>query len=106
MKGQGCLVSGSGRVVTEHVQSESLLDTLMRSYSIHALLHFIVPTIGAFDCVGRGRQQRIIQKGQGLLQVGREYLLEGLANLLETADVPAELGQFGQGRVGAAAPVK
>lgn len=106
VKGRRGSISAAGRVVAQHVQSHSLLDTLVRSDPIDALLHFVVSTVAPLHGIGCGGQQRIIQKGQRLVQVGREYFLEGLADLFETANTPAELRQFFQGGIGTAAPVE
>ena len=58
------------------------------------------------DRVARGRQQRIVQEGQGFLQVRGEETLHRFADPLETPHPSAEFGEFGQGGVATAAAVE
>jgi hypothetical protein len=49
-------------------------------------LHLAMTPVPTLDGIrGRG-QQAVIQKRQGLLQIGREQLAQGLAEGLEAAD--------------------
>ena len=78
--------------VSLHVQGDTLLDVMMGADAVDGLLHLTVAAVASFDGVGSGRQQLVVEEGQGLLQVGREELGEGTADLLEAADAAAEFG--------------
>src|SRR4030042_1830249 len=100
------LQSALGLCVAEHVYRDALADMLAGANAIDRLFHLAVPTVAAFDGVGGGRQQGIVQEGQRLFQRGREELLERPPEGLEATDTLAELGQFGQGRLGSATAVE
>jgi hypothetical protein len=38
-----------------------------RSHAIHGFLHFAVAAVTAFNTVGRGAEEAVVQEGQGLL---------------------------------------
>jgi hypothetical protein len=60
--------------VSVHVHGDSLADVVLRSDAIDALLHLAMTTVPTLDRIrGRG-QQAVIQKRQGLLQVGGKQL--------------------------------
>jgi len=79
MEGDGSLVAGGSLQVALHVQGNAAADRPTGTYSIDRLLHLAVAAVSAFDSVGGGWQQRIIQERQGLLQIGREEFVECLA---------------------------
>ena len=89
-----------------HVGGDASADLRLGSDAVDGLLHLAMAAVAAFDGVGGGRQQRVVQEGQGLLQVRREELLECSAHVLEAADPAPQAGQLRQGRVGAAAAVE
>jgi len=57
--------------ITEHVQSDTVGDMLLRAHPIHGLLHFAVATVAALHGLGGGRKQFVVEKRQGLVQVRR-----------------------------------
>lgn len=64
--------------VSVHVHRDSLAEVLLGSDAVDALLHLAMTTVPTFYRIrGRG-QQAVIQKRQGLLQVGGEQLAYGL----------------------------
>jgi hypothetical protein len=60
--------------VSVHIQGDSLTDVVLRSDAIDALLHLAMTPVPTFDGIRGRRQQAVIQKRQGLLQIGREQL--------------------------------
>ena len=69
------------------------------------LLH-LAAAAAAFDGVGGRRGRRVVQKGQGLFQVGRGQFLEGLAGSRKAWDAPAQPDRFGPRGVGPATAVE
>lgn len=84
--------------LTEHVQSDAVVDVLLSADAIERLLHFAVAPMPPFHGIRGGRQQFVSKKRQRLVQVGRLKLPQDLADLLATL---AQLGQRGQRSVGA-----
>ena len=82
------------------------MDMLLRTDAVNRLLHFAMATIATFHRVGSCWQERVVEEDQSLFQIGREQLAEGLADLPKTPHTQAQFGQFGQGRVRAAAAVE
>ena len=82
------------------------MDVLLGADAIDRLLHLAVTTVAPFHGVGGGRKQFVVEKRQRLVQVGRAKLVQDLADLLETANALAQLGQLRQGGVGAAATIE
>lgn len=62
--------------------------------------------ISAFDGVGGGRQQVIVQKGQRLLECRTEELLERFAESGESAYPLPKFGELGQSGFSPAASVE
>ena len=100
------LLSALGLGVAAHVHRDALADMEAGPDTINRLLHLAVAAVAPFDGVGGRRQQGIVQESQGLLQVGREQLLECLPQAAKAADALAQAGQFGQGGLGPAAAVE
>src|ERR1041384_52604 len=92
--------------VAEHVQGDAGDDVLLGANAVDGFLHFAMATVAALDSIRCRRQQSIIEEGQGFFQVGGKELVQDAPDFLEAADTLTELGQFGQGGVGAAAAVK
>jgi len=82
MKGDDGLVADGSL----QVQGNPAADRRTGADSIDHLLHFAVTAVAAFDGVGRGRQQRIVQERQGLLHLGREPLAPGFVEGSEATD--------------------
>ncbi len=78
--------AGVAMDVSVHVHRNSLAEVVLRSDAIDALLHLAMTTVPALYRIRGCGQQAVIQKRQGLLQVGREQLAQGLAEGLEAAD--------------------
>jgi hypothetical protein len=93
-------------LVPFHVQGDALADVLGRADTVDASLGLAEAAVAAFDGVAGGRQQPVIQEGQGLFQVGREQFVQRAADPLEAADAPPEAAQLGQSGLGAAPPVE
>ena len=74
--------------------------------SVYRFLHLAVTTVASFHGIGRRRQQRVVEIGQGFVQVGRLKLPQDRAHRLETTNPLTQAGQLGQGRIGAAATIK
>ena len=82
------------------------MDVLLRADAVNRLLHFAMATIATFHRVGSCWQERVVEEDQSLFQIGREQLAESLADLPKTPHTHPQFGQFGQGRVRAAAAVE
>ena len=72
---------------------------MLRAHPVDGFLHFAVAPVAAFDRVGRGGQQGIVQERECLFQSGAEELLKCLAHVLETLDSPAQAAQFFERRL-------
>lgn len=57
-----------------HVQGDAAADAGLGANAIDALLHLAVAAIATLDGVGGSWQELVIEKRQGLLQVGAEQL--------------------------------
>jgi len=55
-----------------HIHRDALTDMFTGAYPVDALLHFAMATIGPLRRVRSRGQQRVIQEGERLFQVGRE----------------------------------
>ena len=106
MKGVDSSDSVGCPLVPFHVQGDALADVRGRADTVDASLGLAEAAVAAFDSVAGGRQQPVIQEGQGLFQVGREQFVQRAADPLEAADAPTEAAQLGQGGLGAAPPVE
>ena len=106
MKRLDCGRAFRGPLVALHVQGDALADVLGSSDRIDAALGLAEAAIAAFHSVAGGRQQPVVQEGQGLLPVGREQFVERAAHTLEAANTASELGQSGQGGLTPASPIK
>ena len=60
----------------------------------------------ALDCIGRRRQQGVIQKCQRFVQVRREQLVERAANVFEATHAAAKSGQLVKSSIGSAAAIE
>ena len=96
MKGPGRLALGLQMHVALHVHGDPLTDVLAGAYTVDALLHLSMATVGAFHGIGRSREQGIIEEGQGLFERRREEFLERLAQCRESPDTTTQLGEFFQ----------
>ena len=63
-------------------------------------------TVASFHRIGSCRQQLVIEKRPGFLQIRREDLVEGVANPLEPLVPLPQLFQLAQRCLGPATPVK
>ena len=77
-----------------HIQGNARGDVWFGADAIDGLLHLAMTAVSSFHGVRSGRKEVVIQEGQGLLQVGREELLQGFANPLETSYPTPQPGQF------------
>ncbi len=66
-----------------HVNRDALADVFASPYSVNALLHFAMMTVGLLHSIGNGRQQGIIQEGERIFKVGREEFLQGFSQSWE-----------------------
>ena len=98
MKGGRGVETPGGLLVPLHVQGDPLGEVGLGSHPVDRLLHLAMTTVASFHRVGGRGQQRIIEKGQGLLEVGREQVPERLAQGAKAPYVPTQFGQFLQGR--------
>jgi len=92
--------------IAKHVQGDVVGEVRLSADAIHGLLHFAVVTVATLDRVRRRGQQFIIEERQRVLQVRRVQLTQDLADVLEAAATLAQLGQFCQRRVHAAAAIE
>ena len=77
---QGSLV-GLRKNVPPQIQGEPPDNLGLSADAVDGLLHFAVTPIAAFDGIGRGRKQAIIQESQGLVDIGRAEGFEELAQV-------------------------
>jgi hypothetical protein len=90
-----------------HVNGDPLTYVVNGAHTIDALLHLPVSTVASFHRVGRRRQQRIIEEGQRLLDVGREELLDCCSDGSEGPfDSATQSGEFLQRCLRTAAAVE
>jgi hypothetical protein len=68
-----------GLGVSLHIHRDPLGNMFSGSDLIDRLLHLSVSPIGSFHRVGSRRQQRVIEKGQRLLDIRREQLFQNFA---------------------------
>jgi hypothetical protein len=92
--------------VAKHVQGDAGSEVGLGADAVNGFLHLTVAPVSPFDDVGSRRQQLVIEKGECLLDIGREERLERLADGLEAAHALAQASQVGQGGLGAAAAVE
>ncbi len=85
---------------------QALMDRLLGADAVDGLLHFAMSAVAPLDRVGCGWKQRIVQKGQRLLQGRTEELLQDSTNALEAPDVCAKLEQLGDGGSCSAASIE
>jgi len=65
----GCFGSSKRLGVAKHVDGDPRRDVGLGANTINALLHLPMPAVAAFHGIGGCRQQFVVQKGEGLLQV-------------------------------------
>lgn len=106
MEGGGGLVVRGSLQLSLHVQGDAAADRRLGADSIHGLLPLAVTAVATLDGIGCGRQQRIVQERQGLLDVGREEFVECLTQGWELRHALSQAGQLGQSGFGVAAAVK
>ena len=106
MQGVGGVLTLLRSFLTLHVQGNSRRDVWFRANAIHRLLHLAMTAVAAFHGIGSRRQKFVVQKRQRLLQVGREQLLQCLADLLEATNATSEPREFVQRGFGTAATVE
>jgi len=73
--------TGVNANVAEQIQGEPPHNLGLGADAVNRLLHFAVTPIAAFDGIGRGRKQAIIQESQGLVDIGRAEGFEELAQV-------------------------
>jgi hypothetical protein len=64
------------------------VDLLLGANAINRFLHLAVAAITPFCSVGGRRYQPIVEKSQGLFQIGGLKLAQGFSDRLEAADPP------------------
>jgi hypothetical protein len=74
--------------------------------AVDRFLHLAMAAIAALNRIGGRRQQPVIQKGERLIDIGREERLQGFSDLGKALDTLAQASQLDQGRGRATAPVK
>ena len=77
-----------------HVDGEALDDVFLRPNTIDASLHCSIPPIAAFNGMGCGRQQRIIQEGQRLFDIGGKQFFKNLAQVFKPSHTMAQFGSL------------
>src|SRR5215510_15486211 len=69
------LLTAFGVGFTPHVQRQARTDLRLRAYPVDVLLHLAIAPVTTFHRIGRGGQQLVIEKRQGLFQGrGKELL--------------------------------
>jgi len=101
-----CAGPRGSTLVSVHVERDSVTNVFGRSNGVDAALGLAVAAVAAFDGIACGWQQMVVQKRQGLFQIGREQLGQGATDLMEAGDAATQPGQLGQGRVRAAAAIE
>jgi len=91
---------------TPHVQSQARTDLRLRAYPVDLLLPLAIAPVPTFHRIGRGGQQLVIEKRQGLFSGRGKELLEGFAHLWEPPEPTPQCGQFGQSGLGPTAPIE
>ena len=84
-----------------HVQSNARADLLLRAHPVDTFLPLAIAPVAAFHRIGRGGQQRIIEKREGFFQRGGTELLQRVPEGGEPLDAPPQRGQFGESGLGA-----
>jgi hypothetical protein len=85
------LLTAFGVGFTPHVQRQARTDLRLRAYPVDLLLHLAIAPVTTFHRIGRGGQQLVIEKRQGLFQGRGKELLEGFAHLWEPGIVSKHL---------------
>lgn len=75
--------------IAKHVERDPVGDILFRAHPIHSLLHFAVATEATLHGIGGRREQLVVEKCQGLVQVGRAEFVQELPDMLEPTRVGA-----------------
>ena len=91
---------------TPHVQSQARTDLRLRAYPVDLLLPLAIAPVTTCHRIGRGGQQLVIEKRQGLFSGRGKELLEGFAHLWEPPEPTPQCGQFGQSGLGPTAPIE
>jgi len=89
VEGSNGFGSVDGLCIALHVEGDAASDVRLATDAIDGFLHLAVAPVAAFHGIGCGRQWSITQKGQCLLEVGREELSQRGADCLESANAPA-----------------
>ena len=89
-----------------HVQRQARLDLFLRAHPVDVFLHLAIASVAPLHGIRRGRQQFVVEKRQGFLQGRGKELLERLAQLLEPLEAAPQVGQFVEGCLGPATPIK
>jgi hypothetical protein len=92
--------------IAQHIEGDAIMDVLLGADAVDRLLHLAMTTVPSLYGVGSRRKLLVIQKRQCLFQMGGLKLAQDFVDRLEASDTPAQLGQFRQGRVGAAAAIE
>jgi len=89
-----------------HVQRKACTDLHLRAHAIDVALPRAIAPIAAFHRMGRGGQQRSIEKRQGCCHRGGTELLQRVPEGWEPLDAPPQRGQCGEGALGPTAPIE
>lgn len=92
--------------ISDHVEGEAFIDVVLGTNSIDCFLHLAVSAVASLHSVGSGGEQGVVEKGQGLFQVGRLEFAQDDADGFEPANPLTQTSQLGQRGVGAAASIK
>ena len=89
-----------------HIHCNSRGDVRLGTNAVHRLLHLAVTAVAAFHGVGCRRKKFVVEKRQRLFQVGREQLLQGLADPFEASHASPQSREFFERCFAAAAAIK
>jgi len=103
--GEG-LLTAFGLGFTPHVQRQACAHLPLRAYAIDIALHLAIAPGAAFHRIGRGGEQRIVEKRQGFCQRGGQELLQRVTEGGKPLDATLQLGEFVESRLGPTAPSK
>ena len=99
------LLTAFGVGFTPHVQRQTRTDLRLRAYPVDVLLPLAIAPVTTFHRIGRGGQQLVIEKRQGLFQRGGKEFLQCLPYLWEPLEPTPQCGEFAQSGLGPTAPI-
>src|SRR2546425_12645100 len=100
------LLTAFGLGFTPHVQRKARTDLHLCAHAIDVALHLAIAPVATFHRIGRGGQQRIIEKRQGFFQRGGKELLQRVPEGWEPLDATPQRGQFVDSGLGPTAPIE